>query len=143
MSVLAVKLRDLEDLDLPDLRARWQHYYNTAAAASMSRQLLRLAVGYKMQEEVSGGLSRRALLHLSTLKTVSGTASFLDSSNLAKPRPMITSSFLVVFILCGQYWVRFYEVSPRLYCTASAMWAGLMAASPAKSAMVLATFKMR
>ena len=84
MSVLAVKLRDLEDLDLPDLRARWQHYYNTAAAASMSRQLLRLAVGYKMQEEVSGGLSRRALLHLSTLKTVSGTASFLDSSNLVR-----------------------------------------------------------
>ena len=84
MSVLAVKLRELEDLDLPDLRAIWQQYYSTAAAASMSRQLLRLAVGYKMQEEVSGGLSRRALLQFSTLKTVSGTTRFVDSSNLVR-----------------------------------------------------------
>ena len=86
MSALAVKLRELENLDLLDLREEWQHYFGPEAPASMSRELLRLAVGYKMQEEVPGGLSRRALLQLSTLKTVTGTRSLSDASNLV-PAP--------------------------------------------------------
>ena len=52
----------------------------------MSRELLRMAVGYKIQEEVSGGLSRRALLQLSTMKMVSGTRRLSDISNLV-PAP--------------------------------------------------------
>ena len=81
MSALAVKLQGLLNLEFPDLRETWQQYYSTGAPASMSRELLRLAVGYKMQEEVSGGLSRRTLLQLSTMKTVSGTRSLSDASN--------------------------------------------------------------
>ena len=86
MSALAVKLRELENLDLLDLREEWQHYFGPEAPASMSRELLRLAVGYKMQEEMSGGLSRRTLLQLSTMKTVSGTRSLTGVSGLV-PAP--------------------------------------------------------
>lgn len=86
MSALVVKLRELENLDLLDLRDKWQHYFDRKAPASMSRELLRLAVGYKMQEEMSGGLSRRTLLQLSTMKRVSGTRSLSDASNLV-PAP--------------------------------------------------------
>ena len=87
MSALVVKLRELENFDLPDLRETWQQYYGTAAPASMSRELLRLAVGYKMQEEMSGGLSRRTLLQLSTIMTVSGTKGLSDvSGRVPAPR---------------------------------------------------------
>ena len=86
MSALGIKLRKLVNLQLPDVRETWLQYYGTAAPASMSRELLRLAVGYKMQEEVSGGLSRRALLQLSTMKTVSGTGSLTNVSSLV-PAP--------------------------------------------------------
>ena len=86
MIALAVKLRELENLDLLDLRETWQQYYSTGAPASMSRELLRLAVGYKMQEEVSGGLSRRTLLQLSTMKRVSGTKGLSNVSSLV-PAP--------------------------------------------------------
>ena len=86
MSALAVNFRELVSLELPDLREEWQHYFDRKAPASMSRELLRLAVGYKMQEEMSGGLSRRTLLQLSTMKTVSGTRSLSDASNLV-PAP--------------------------------------------------------
>jgi hypothetical protein len=65
--MLIAKLKDLEYLGLADLRRTWQQYYEMAPPASMSKQLLRLAIGYKMQEEVSGGLSRRVLLQLSSL----------------------------------------------------------------------------
>ena len=87
MSALVVKLRELENLDLLDLRDKWQHYFDRKAPASMSRELLRLAVGYKMQEEMSGGLSRRTLLQLSTIMTVSGTKGLSDvSGRVPAPR---------------------------------------------------------
>ena len=87
MSALAVKLQKLVNLELPDLREEWQHYFDRKAPASMSRELLRLAVGYKMQEEMSGGLSRRTLLQLSTMKTVSGTKGLSDvSGRVPAPR---------------------------------------------------------
>ena len=87
MRALAVKLRELLNLELPDLREEWQHYFDRKAPASMSRELLRLAVGYKMQEELSGGLSRRTLLQLSTIKIVSGTKGLSDvSGRVPAPR---------------------------------------------------------
>ena len=79
-------LASLENVNLPDLRARWQHYYGTEAPVSMSRELLRLAIGYKLQEEVSGGLSRRTLLQLSTPASASGTRNRACASNLV-PAP--------------------------------------------------------
>ena len=78
MSELATNLGELEDLDLHGLREKWQHYYGTNLPASMRR-----AIGYKMQKEAFGGLSRRTLLQLSTLKTASGTKSLSDVKNAA------------------------------------------------------------
>ena len=83
MSELATNLGELEDLDLHGLREKWQQHYGTEPPPSMSRELLQRAVGYKMQEEVFGGLSRRTLFQLSTLKTASGTKSLSDVKNAA------------------------------------------------------------
>ena len=76
--MLTLKLGDLEDLGLPDLRSTWQLYYGTTPPASMSRELLRLAIGYKMQEKLSGGLSRRTSLQLSSLASASASKRHVD-----------------------------------------------------------------
>ena len=81
MSELATNLGELEDLDLHGLREKWQHYYGTNLPASMSRELLQRAIGYKMQKEAFGGLSRRTLLQLSTIKMVAGTKGLSDVSD--------------------------------------------------------------
>ena len=93
MSELATNLCELEDLDLHELREKWQHYYGTNLSESMSRGLLQRAVGYKIQEEMFGGLSRRTLLQLSTLKSASGTKSLLNVRSGA-PAPKSGTKFI-------------------------------------------------
>lgn len=83
---MATNLGELEDLDLHELREKWLQYYGPGTPPSMSRELLRLAISYKMQEEAFGGLSRRILLQLSMLRTASGTKSLLDVKSAA-PAP--------------------------------------------------------
>lgn len=86
MNTLVPRLAELENLDLPELREKWQQHYGTEPPPSMSRELLQRAVGYKMQEVVFGGLSRRTLFQLSTMKTASGTKS-LSNVRSAAPAP--------------------------------------------------------
>ena len=86
MTVLPANLAKLEHLDLAELRVEWQQRYGKAVPPSMSRKLLRLAVGYKMQEKVFGGLSRRTLLQLSALKSTSGARGRSDIKGAA-PAP--------------------------------------------------------
>ncbi len=81
MNMLTVKLDGLLDLGLADLRSMWAQYYGTAPTASMSKELMRLAIGYKMQEEVSGGLSRRTLLQLSSLASAPASKRHTDGSS--------------------------------------------------------------
>ena len=69
MSSLDQQLTALEDLDIQDLRQRWREFYPGEAPGLMSRELLRLAIGYKLQEQVLGGLGRRAQLALTAFKT--------------------------------------------------------------------------
>jgi hypothetical protein len=69
MSSLDQQLTALEDLDIEDLRQRWREFYPGEAPGLMSRELLRLAIGYKLQEQMYGGLSRRTLLGLAAFKT--------------------------------------------------------------------------
>jgi hypothetical protein len=59
MSSLDQQLAALEDLDIAALRQRWRQFYPGKAPGLMSRELLRLAIGYKLQEQVLGGRSRR------------------------------------------------------------------------------------
>jgi hypothetical protein len=46
----------LRDLDLPELRKRWQKHYGTPAPKTLRREFLARAVAYQMQVEVYGGL---------------------------------------------------------------------------------------
>ena len=71
MSSMVLPPLDLERMPLPELRSRWQGYFGMQAPSSMSPQLLRLAVAYKMQEEAQGGLSRSARLRLKSLTSAS------------------------------------------------------------------------
>src|SRR6266481_8760109 len=61
---LSTEIAGLESLDLHHLRIRWKLLYEIEAPPHLSRDLLRRAVAYRMQENVLGGLkpaSRRLL----------------------------------------------------------------------------------
>jgi hypothetical protein len=53
---LLAEIAGLESLDLNQLRARWKVLYETEAPPHLSRDLLRRAVAYRIQENVLGGL---------------------------------------------------------------------------------------
>ena len=53
---LSAEIASLESLDLNQLRARWKLLYETEAPPHLSRDWLRRAVAYRMQEKVLGGL---------------------------------------------------------------------------------------
>ena len=53
---LSAEIAGLESLDLNQLRARWKLLYETEAPPHLSRDLLRRAVAYRIQENVLGGL---------------------------------------------------------------------------------------
>jgi hypothetical protein len=64
---LTAELVQLEGLNLNQLRARWRQLYETVPPPRFSRDLLRRAVAYRMQELVLGGLkpaTRRLLQHV-------------------------------------------------------------------------------
>ena len=62
MSSLDQQLTALDNLDIAALRQRWCDFYPGEAPGLMSRELLRLAIGYKLQEQLFGGLGRRTQL---------------------------------------------------------------------------------
>ena len=68
MISLDQQLTALEDLDIEELRQRWREFYAGEAPGLMSRELLRLAIGYKLQEQIFGGLGRRTQLSLAAFK---------------------------------------------------------------------------
>jgi DUF2924 family protein len=53
---LSAEIAGLESFDLGQLRARWKLLYEIEAPPHLSRDLLRRAVAYRMQENVLGGL---------------------------------------------------------------------------------------
>jgi hypothetical protein len=53
---LSAVIAGLESLDLIQLRAQWKLLHETEAPPHLSRDLLRRAVAYRMQENVLGGL---------------------------------------------------------------------------------------
>lgn len=89
---LAEQLAALDQLGLPDLRALWQQHQGTTAPV-MSKELMRLAIGYRMQEEVQGGLSRRAQLQLGSLSRSCGKRHGPERSN-PTPLPKAGTRFL-------------------------------------------------
>ena len=53
---LGAEVAQLESLGLNELRARWRQLYETVPPPRFSRDLLRRAIAYRMQELVLGGL---------------------------------------------------------------------------------------
>jgi hypothetical protein len=53
---LSAEIAGLELLDLNQLRARWKLLYEIEAPPHLSRDWLRRAVAYRMQERVLGGI---------------------------------------------------------------------------------------
>src|SRR5258708_757201 len=53
---LSAEIAGLESLDLNQLRDQWKLLYETQAPPHLSRDLLRRAVAYRIQENVLGGL---------------------------------------------------------------------------------------
>jgi len=65
---LSAEIAGLESLDLHQLRIRWKLLYEIEAPPHLSRDWLRRAVAYRMQEKVLGGLkpaTRRLLNRVS------------------------------------------------------------------------------
>ena len=54
---LGAEVAQLEALGLNELRARWRQLYETVPPPRFSRDLLRRAIAYRMQELVLGGLN--------------------------------------------------------------------------------------
>lgn len=65
--VVVEELPNLAQLDLNALRQAWELHYACRAPSKMSRQLLVLAIGYRMQELALGGLSQDAKQKLAAI----------------------------------------------------------------------------
>jgi hypothetical protein len=69
---LQERLDALSSLSIDDLRKEWRRYYSSKTPASMSRELLQRAIGFKMQEQACGGLTRHARIRLAALRSTAG-----------------------------------------------------------------------
>ena len=93
MRLINSELQDLARLNLPELRQSWTHHYDAEVPATMSQELLRLSVGYKLQEAKFGGLDRKTLLRLSAMKFGSETTDKLKSA-VSRPAPKSGTKFI-------------------------------------------------
>ena len=67
------ELTKLESADTPTLRAQWRELYGREAPSRASKTLMRLAVAYRLQERVYGGLSAAARRELKEIAAQSAT----------------------------------------------------------------------
>jgi Protein of unknown function (DUF2924) len=68
-----ITLERLSELSADELKSEWLRRYN-ATAPNLSPDLLRLGIGYKLQEQRLGGINRsaRSLLHQIAARSVAG-----------------------------------------------------------------------
>ncbi len=69
---LADRLADLEALSTTELRARWEQAIKRSVPKRASRDLLRRALAYHMQEQTEGGLSKSTRRRLAKLTGLNG-----------------------------------------------------------------------
>lgn len=69
MSEVAARLESLGGMSLAVLREEWRGHSGCDAPSSISRELLQWAIGFRMQEEVFGGLNRQTLYRLKALQS--------------------------------------------------------------------------
>lgn len=85
MSKMDEMLKGIEAMDLQALRDQWEELSGDEAPRAMSKELLRLAVAYKIQEQEFGGLSRRTSLRLRALSNGNSVNISAVSSSQLKP----------------------------------------------------------
>ncbi len=69
---LADRLADLAALSAAELRARWEQAIKRSVPMRASRDLLRRALAYHMQEQTQGGLSKATRRRLAKLAGLNG-----------------------------------------------------------------------
>ena len=63
------ELQRVDVMALSELRIYWRKLHGFEAPTTMSKELLRLAICYKLQEQKFGGLSRRSQLRIEVLES--------------------------------------------------------------------------
>ena len=102
MTGTATGLENLTVLSLIELHGAWRRYYATEVPATMSRELLQRAIGYKMQEEAFGGLNRRTLLRLKALTIDRQTARGRTANKSLHATPTLKSGTKLIREWQGQ-----------------------------------------
>ncbi len=69
---LARRLAELESASTTELRARWERAIKRSIPKRASRDLLRRALAYHMQEQTEGGLSKSTRRRLAKLAELNG-----------------------------------------------------------------------
>ncbi len=69
---LPARLAELETLSTTELRARWEQAIKRSIPKRASRDLLRRALAYHMQEQTEGGLSKSTRRRLAKLAGLNG-----------------------------------------------------------------------
>lgn len=78
-------LQGIEAMDLQAVRDQWEELSRDEAPRAMSKELLRRAVAYRIQEQEFGGLSRRTSLRLRALSNGNSVNISAISSSQLKP----------------------------------------------------------
>jgi hypothetical protein len=82
MSRTAELLAGIAEMDLQSLRDQWEHLSGDEAPPAMSKELLRLAIAHRRQEQEFGGLSRRTSIRLRALRNSGKSSVRLSSEKL-------------------------------------------------------------
>jgi hypothetical protein len=86
-AAIEAEVKQLENLDLDDLRSRWKKLFGNTPPMSLRTKFLRRAVAYQIQVEAYGGLSASVRRHLREVARAArtGDASTLLGKNQIKP----------------------------------------------------------
>lgn len=80
-------LSQLDHLDLPSLQKAWRELYSKAPPRRFGAEFLKRAIGYRLQEQTLGGLSRQSELRLKAWGKggKSDVAASLPTPSVVKP----------------------------------------------------------
>ncbi len=84
---LAARLRALEELDYDALRAEWRRLYRAPPPKRVSRDLLMLGVGWKVQERAYGGLGAATKRRLADLAKTMERNGDVTRNRVARLKP--------------------------------------------------------
>ncbi len=84
---LPERISELETLSTAELRARWEQAIKRSVPKRASRDLLRRALAYHMQEQTEGGLSKSTRRRLAKLAGLNGENRAPISSPILRLKP--------------------------------------------------------